>query len=60
LTQEGWEVVLRVLVLLPTDDPLEQEGPAMAPLLLFLEEPEAGAWAGQKQPEALCAKNRPS
>lgn len=42
--------------LLPTDDPLEQEGPAVAPLALFLEEFEAGARAGQEHPEALCAE----
>lgn len=32
----------------------------MAPLLLFLEEPEAGARAGQEEPEALCVESRHS
>lgn len=42
----------------PTGNPLEQEGAPVAPLLLFLEELEAGAGAGQEHPEALCAENR--
>lgn len=41
-----------------TNDPLKKEGPAMAPLLLFLEQPEAGTGAGQKEPEALCVESR--
>lgn len=43
-----------------TNDTLKQEGPAMAPLLLFLEEPEAGSRAGQEEPEALCVESRHS
>lgn len=42
----------------PTGNPLEQEGAPVAPLLLFLEELETGAGAGQEHPEALCAENR--
>lgn len=30
----------------------------MAPLPLFLEELEAGTWAGQEHPEALCGESR--
>lgn len=42
----------------PTNNPLEQEGAPVAPLLLFLEELEAGAGAGQEHPEALRSENR--
>ena len=42
----------------PTNNPLEQEGAPVAPLLLFLEELEAGAGAGQEHPEALRAEKR--
>lgn len=49
---------MRDTVWVPTNNPLEQEGPAMAPLLLFLEELEAGARAGQEHPEALCGEDR--
>lgn len=32
----------------------------MAPLLFFLEQPEAGGGAGQEEPEALCVESRHS
>lgn len=43
-----------------TNDAFEQEGPAVAPLLVFLEELEAGTRTGQKHPEALCGEGRPA
>lgn len=46
--------------MVPTYNPFEQQGPAVAPLLLFLEELEAGAGAGQEHPEALCGEGDPS
>lgn len=47
---------MRDMALVPTSNPLEQESTAVAPLLLFLEELEAGARAGQEHPEALCER----
>lgn len=44
----------------PTNNPFEQEGTAVAPLLLCLEELEASARAGQEHPEALCGEGRPA
>lgn len=49
---------MRDTALVPTNDPFEQEGPAVALPLLFLEELEAGAGAGQEHPEALCGDTR--
>lgn len=49
---------MRDTALVPTNKPLEQEGRAVALLLLFLEELEAGARAGQERPEALCGESR--
>lgn len=46
------------LTSLLTNDPLKKEGPAMAPLLFFLKQLEAGSGAGQEEPEALCVKSR--
>lgn len=57
LGEGGWEAVMRDTALVPTN-PLKQEGPAAAPFLLFLEELEAGAGAGQEHPEALCGESR--
>lgn len=48
------------LASLLTNDPLKEEGPAMTPLLLFLEQPEAGSGAGQEEAEALCGESRHS
>lgn len=48
------------LTSLLTNDPLKKEGPAMAPLLFFLEQSEAGSGTGQEEPEALCVESRHS
>lgn len=50
--------MIRDTALVPTNNPFKQEGPAVAPLPLFLEELEAGAGAGQEHPEALCGESR--
>lgn len=49
---------MRDTALVPTNEPFKQEGPAMAPLPLFLEELEAGTGTGQEHPEALCGESR--
>lgn len=53
----GWEAVMTDTAPVPTN-PFKQEGLAVAPLLLFLEELEAGTRAGQEHPEALCGESR--
>lgn len=48
---------MRVTALVPTNKPFKQEGSAMAPLPLFLEELEAGTGTGQEHPEALSGES---
>lgn len=57
LGEGGWKAVMRVTALVPTNKPFKQEGSAMAPLPLFLEELEAGTGTGQEHPEALSGES---